>query len=940
MAKHIGPQAYTAYAALRRRILAGDFAPDERLPAQAALAAEFGVALLTMRQALDRLEQDGLVSSEQGRGTFVRARLSSAQKQALATIQSQVLEQIATDRPLSEVLAYLARSIEQESPEMLCSILLLDSSGTRLTHGAAPSLPAPYVAAIDGVAIGPDVGSCGTAAFRREPVVVSDIATDPLWQEYRDLALSHGLRACWSTPIFAVSGELLGTFAIYYDAARSPRPQDRELIQHTTHIAAIAIERRRDEQALRESEERLRALFENAAIGISLTDMDGRVVDANPALREMLGYGEAELRGLHFTAFTHPNDREADLTLFSQLAAGQRDSYELEKRYIRNDGEQVWVRLTVSLTPHAGDEPRFAVAVVENINERKHAEEALRESEERYRTLVETSPDCIILADLEGTILMGNQPLADLYGSDSPQELVGMNAFDLFARQDRTRAIKNIRKMIESRRPRRNVEYEMRRRDGPSFPVEVSSSLIVDREGEPQAITAIVRDISERKQAEATLAHQALHDALTDLPNRTLLHDRLNQGVLAARRENTPLALLLMDLDRFKEINDTFGHHHGDLLLQQLGPRLQRTLRESDTVARLGGDEFAVLLPATDENGAIRSAGKVLAALEQPFALEGQSLDIGASIGIAVYPQDGEDADALLRRADVAMYVAKRADTGYAVYSPDQDQYTPSRITMIADLREAIDQYQLRLHYQPKFNLKTLRVDSVEALARWRHPRHGDVPPDRFIPLAEQGGLIKPLSLWVLTEALRQCRHWHAIGLNVRVAWNLSPRMLHDAQLVETIAGTLKGWKADPHWLEVEITESALMADADRALETLNQLHAMGVRITVDDFGTGYSSLMYLRQLPLDSIKIDKSFVAGMTENADDAIIVRSVLDLGHNLGLQVVAEGVETQQVLDVLTAHGCDYAQGYLLGKPVPDAELISSLRDWHEDGAKSAE
>jgi diguanylate cyclase (GGDEF)-like protein/PAS domain S-box-containing protein len=805
LAKHIGPQAYTAYAALRRRILAGEFELDGKLPPQSELAAHFGVALLTMRQALARLEQEGLVSSEQGRGTFARARLSATQKQAVVATQGQVLHMLACNCPLPDVLGYLCRSVEAMFPEMVCSILLVNKAGTCLQHAAAPSLPRTYTDAIAEVGIGPGAGSCGAAAHRREAVIARDIAADPLWAEFRDLALSHRLQACWSTPIFAAGGTVLGTFAIYYDTPRDPLPQHLELIQQVSQIAAIAVERTRAEERLRKSEGRLRALFENAAIGISLTDMEGRVVESNPALQRMIGYGEDELPGMHFSAFTHPDDAAIDWALFRELVAGERDSYELEKRYIRKDGAERWVRLTVSLTPQVSDEPGLAIAVVE--------------------------------------------------------------------------------------------------------------------------------DIHERKRAEAALEYQALHDALTNLPNRTLLLDRLKQAILNARRDNTSVALLLLDLDRFKEINDTFGHHHGDLLLQQLGPRLQAPLRHSDTVARLGGDEFALLLAATDVAGATRAARKVLTVLERPFLLDGTSCETGASIGLAVYPDHGEDADSLLRRADVAMYMAKRTEAGLAIYSPEQDQYSPGRLAMVAALREAIERDGLFLHYQPKIDLKTLRVASVEALARWHHPTYGRVAPDHFIHLAEQSGLIRPLSLWVLNEALRQCRLWHDRGLTIDLAWNLSARLLHDPQVVETIAQLLQRWEVEAQWLEVEITESALMVDADRALETLGQLRSMGVRIAIDDFGTGYSSLVFLRRLPVDTIKIDKSFIAGMADNPDDAIIVRSVLDLGHNLGLEVVAEGVESQHVLEVLTALRCDFAQGYLLARPVAEEELPSLLQKFQQ-------
>jgi diguanylate cyclase (GGDEF)-like protein len=424
------------------------------------------------------------------------------------------------------------------------------------------------------------------------------------------------------------------------------------------------------------------------------------------------------------------------------------------------------------------------------------------------------------------------------------------------------------------------------------------------------------------------LLKQAFHDALTGLPNRTLLHDRLQQAILNAHRSSGSVSLLLMDMDRFKEINDTFGHHHGDLLLQQFGSRLHGALRQSDTIARLGGDEFAVLLPETEQQGAIEVAEKILRTLSPTFTVQGYDRGVGASIGISSYPQHGTDASTLLQRADVAMYHAKRTDSGFAVYTTEHDDYSPDRLALISALRQAIDQDQLYLHYQPKMNLKTQRVDGVEALVRWQHPERGMILPAEFIPLAEHTGLIRPLTRWVLSRALYQSREWRTAGLDLSVAVNLSARSLHDPDLVATVVELLDTWDVPADRLEIELTESSLMADPVRGAEILARLHDMGVRIAIDDFGTGYSSLAYLRRLPVDEIKIDRSFVQNMAANDDDAFIIRSVSDLGHSLGLEVVAEGVEDQRSLQLLAVMGCELAQGYHLSCALAPHELESWL------------
>lgn len=448
------------------------------------------------------------------------------------------------------------------------------------------------------------------------------------------------------------------------------------------------------------------------------------------------------------------------------------------------------------------------------------------------------------------------------------------------------------------------------------------------------AVGTLVANAIRNAQLYEKLRHQALHDALTSLPNRALLHDRLKEGIASERRTGRPLALLFMDLDRFKEVNDTFGHQYGDRLLQETASRLRGLLRESDTIARLGGDELAVLLPDTDVDGAIVAASKILKVQEQPFVIEGYTLNVGASIGIALSPQHGVDANTLMRHADVAMYVAKRSRCGYAIYAADQDRHAPSRLAFLSELRFAIEQDQLVVFYQPQADFKTGQVIRVEALVRWQHPRRGMVPPSEFIALAEQTGLIGPLTLWVLNAALRECGAWRKAGWDVGVSINLSAQNLHHPQLPGTVADLLQTWSVPASALWVEITESTLMADPAQALETLTSLSRAGVQISIDDYGTGYSSLAYLKRLPVDEIKIDRSFVSQMAKDDNDAAIVRSTVGLGHDLGLTVVAEGVESEMTWDLLASLGCDVAQGYYLSPPMPASRFIdwlSEVRNW---------
>jgi diguanylate cyclase (GGDEF)-like protein len=432
-----------------------------------------------------------------------------------------------------------------------------------------------------------------------------------------------------------------------------------------------------------------------------------------------------------------------------------------------------------------------------------------------------------------------------------------------------------------------------------------------------------------RRQMEE-IEYRALYDELTGLPNRTLFRDRIEQAILTARRAGTSVAVMLIDLDRFKEINNALGHDTGDLLLQELGARLGAELRASETFARLGGDEFGILLQTAAAADATLLGTRIQIALETPFALRGLPLEVAASIGVAVYPDHGEDVDTLLQHADVAMYVAKESHAGTAVYDAEQDTNDADRLALAGELRRAIENEELVVHFQPKAELESGRILGTEALVRWQHPERGFIPPNEFIPIAERTGLIKPLSRYVLAAAIDQCAAWQAAGFDLHVAVNLTIPDLLELELPDRIAALLEEKSVRPEQLELEITESTILADPFRVRVVLNRLNEMGLRLAIDDFGTGYSSLAYLRNLPVHAIKIDRSFVMGMSEDASDATIVRSTIDLAHNLGLEVVAEGVESQEVWDALRAQGCSLAQGYFISKPALPADLAALLEE----------
>lgn len=592
-------------------------------------------------------------------------------------LQHQVLEAMARERPLAEVLDMVCREVERIAPDVQASILEVDEQG--LLHPlAGPSLPPEYSAQLDGLPIGPSVGSCGTAAWRRAPVQVDDIASDPLWADYRALALPLGLRACWSTPFCNSEGRVIGTFAFYYRS----RVQDSEaqrfhqqLVEACTHLCTLALER-------------------------------------------------------------------------------------------------------------------------------EHARQ-------------------------------------------------------------------RIRKL-------------------------------------------------------------AFYDGLTGLPNRSLLQARADQAIASATRNAEPLAVLFLDLDRFKQINDSLGHPAGDELLRQVASRLQRELRSSDIAGRLSGDEFVVVLPQCDADQAADTVERLQALLAQPMEIADTRLAISASVGIAMFPADGREMETLLHRADMAMYQAKSGARGsFRFFSAEMNHLAQERLALETALREALRQGQLQLHYQPQIELAGGRLHGVEALARWTHPELGPISPARFIPLAEECGLIAELGRWALREACRQLAEWRAQGLAVpAIAVNLSPTSFHNLELPSLIADALERHALKPQDLTLEITESVLVDTNPSTLKTLAEVHAQGVRLSMDDFGTGYSSLSYLRRLPVSELKLDRSFVADLEQDEAARALSRAILGIGQSLQLTVVAEGVESEQQNQLLREQGYPVAQGYLFARPLPPQEMARWL------------
>ena len=732
------------------------------------------------------------------------------QLETFKTIQNTILEHIAQGARLKSVLTSLVEMVEAQYPQCLCSVLLLDDKQC-LRTGAYSRLPDAYMQALDGVMIGSGVGSCGTAAFEKRRVVVSDIAKDPLWKNYRGLAGKFGLKACWSVPILSSKKEVLGTFAVYSQTVHMPDTQELDLLSSSSHLAGIAIERHLAEDHLRLLENSIATLNDIVLISEAepFEEPGPRIVFVNKAFERLTGYTKEEVIGKTPRILQGVNTQRSELDRI-HTALKKWEPVRAELINYKKSGEEIWLDLNIV-------------------------------------------------------------PLADENGWYTHW-------------------------------------------------------------------VAIERDITERKLAEQEIQHLAFYDPLTKLPNRQLLLDRLEQQLVSTIRSDHSGALLFIDLDNFKILNDSHGHDMGDFLLKQVAKRIGEAVRASDTVARLGGDEFVVILEnlsADETEAATQSqnvAEKILHSFSEPFRLPGLEHYTTPSIGIASFGSQAISVDEILKHADLAMYQAKAAGRNtFRFFNPEMQALISARIALEEDLRQAIRNDEFFLVYQPQVD-QSGEVIGVEALLRWQHPGKGLIPPIHFIPLAEDTGLILPIGRKILDTACRQIERWAKLpyAKHLEIAVNVSVRQFRQVDFVEQVFEVLDSTGADPNRLKLELTESLLVENVEDVIDKMMRLKARGVGFSLDDFGTGYSSLAYLKRLPLEQLKIDQSFVRDILTDPNDAAIVRTTIALGNSLGLNVIAEGVETEAQRDFLHENGCVSYQGYLFGRPMPIDAIDRYLRD----------
>ncbi len=651
--------------------------------------------------------------------------------------------------------------------------------------------------------------------------------------------------------------------------------------------------------------------------------------------RSLTGYAPEELlreEGSRFDALIHAEDRYRVLERRA-LALEQGHSYEIEYRIQSADGLLVWVSEHGARRAGGPEQPDALVeGVIIDITARKLSDLAARESERRYRGLFDHAIEGIFRTTADGRYLAANPALARIYGFNSSEELI-LSLRDI-RRQLYVDPLRReeFMQLIRARGSVTGFESQVYRRDGSIIWISENARAVNDTDGSLLYYEGTVEEVTDRKLYEARLERQANYDTLTGLANRALLQDRLAQAVLSAERTGAAPAVIFIDLDRFKFINDSLGHQLGDELLCTVARRLCACVRDGDTVARLGGDEFVVLVNGHGGAQSVRSlVDQLIARIAEPWVIDHGRFNVTCSVGVALHPADGRSAEQLLKHADSAMYRAKELGrNGCQFFTAELNERLTEKLAFQRGLSEALERQQFELHYQPRVDLRTGRIIGAEALLRWALPGQGYVSPERFIPVAEETGLILPIGRWVLEQACRQTLAWQHLGLPpLAISVNVSAVQFQQQDFVRSVAAMLIETRLAARQLELELTESVVMHGAAQLLDTLRELKRLGLSLSIDDFGTGYSSLSYLKRFAVDRLKIDRSFICDLREGTDDAAIVRTVIALGHNLGLRVLAEGVETAEQAEFLRANGCDEAQGYWYSRPVPAPRFEELLR-----------
>ncbi|MDX2367232.1 MAG: EAL domain-containing protein, partial [Colwellia sp.] len=848
---------------------------------------------------------------------------------------SHILELIVNGEAMLVTLQAIVLDIEQENPAMLCSILLLDDTGKYLINGAAPSLPDFYNSAINGLEIGAGVGSCGTAAFTNERVIVDNIKTHPYWAPFKELAIKAKLGACWSEPIRSTQGKVLGTFAIYHHAINKPTKANIAVIEQAASLASITIEQIQTKLTLQSNEERYTLAMKGTQDGLwDWNVLTGEVL-YSPRWKSMLGYTENEIKNefSEWERLMHPDDLDITLLKVEELLDHKTQEYKTEFRMQHKGGQYITILARAFATKDETGKITRLVGTHVDITERKEAEEKLKLAASVFNHARES----IVITDAAGIILDVNDTFSYTTGY-SREESIGKNPRILQSEQQSPEFYIDMWQALK-KESYWSGEIWNRRKNGEVYAEITTISAVRDKHGITTHYVALSNDITPIKEHQKQLERIAHYDILTNLPNRSLLADRLSQAMLRCSRHVQSLAVVFLDLDGFKAVNDAYGHDVGDELLIALSLRMKDALREGDTLARIGGDEFVVVLAdLVKVEDCEPVLERLLLAASEPITIDEVVLNVSASIGVTLYPQDNADADQLVRHADQAMYVAKESGKNrYHLFDIAQDDAIKVQRESLEAIRSALDNHQFVLYYQPKVNMKTGSVTGVEALIRWQHPERGLLNPIEFLPVIENNAMSIEMGEWVIDTALTQISQWQSTGLNlpVNTSVNIAAIQLQQPDFTQRLTALLAAHPdVEPRYLELEVLETSALDDVQHVSTIMNDCMALGVNFALDDFGTGYSSLTYLRRLPASLIKIDQTFVRDMLNDPDDLAIVEGVIALAKSFKRDVIAEGVETIEHGSALLALGCELAQGYGIARPMPAGDFPAWVNDWKPD------
>jgi diguanylate cyclase (GGDEF)-like protein/PAS domain S-box-containing protein len=782
-------------------------------------------------------------------------------------------------------------------------------------------------------------GFCASAIHQSKPYIVTDASIDPRSANHPLVKQLPGVRFYAGIPLTVQGKYNLGTLCIIDFKPRELTDQELETLILLSKMAIDAIElhaKNIEISALNNdlvlSEQYFSSVFDQAGVGVSIANADnGNFIKTNQKYCDIVGYSLSELMTIDLNLLTHPDDRELQRKWTQSLCSGEVSEYNIQKRYIRKDQSIAWVDITCTALWKAGEKPTAHIAIVQDITDKKLAEIALKNSEERWSFALEGSNQGVWDLNLESNQIFLSPRCKEMLGYAEDQISNNMDEWVKLIHPD------DLPCLVSSRAAAlegaaRSFENEHRKftADGQWKWIQVKGMVVKrSEEGAPLRVIGTYTDISQRKQIEAEVMHLAHYDLITNLPNRTLFLDRLNQDIKKSNRNNKPIAVMMLDLDRFKEVNDTLGHHKGDLLIKLIADRLSSCIRETDTIARLGGDEFLFILTDLNQITDVdKVAKKVLEIVAEPCLIEGDIAYVTGSIGVTLYPADCIDTDTLLKHADQAMYDAKNSGGNrYSYFTPLMQKAAVEKVNLANQLRHALARNEFRLLYQPIVDLNSLQVHKAEALIRWHMPDQVFVSPALFIPIAEETGQIVEIGEWVFKEAanaIKSCRQ--RIYPDFQISINKSPVQFrvnneHHSSWFEY----LKSLKLPGSSLVVEITEGLLLDKSESLSRQFEAFKDAGIQVALDDFGTGYSSLSYLKQYHIDYIKIDQIFVKNLAPNSEDLILCEAIIVMAHKLKMQVIAEGVETLQQLEILKAAGCDFAQGYYFSKPIPLEDLL---------------